>query len=52
MARDEAQRRAEVGDYRGAAEADRDAHRDWHDAKRSEHRAEDAPAVGGVIISR
>jgi len=52
MARDEAQRRADVGDYRGAAEADRDAHRDWHDAKRSEHHAEDAPAVGGVIISR
>ena len=51
MERDEAQRRAAVGDYEGAAEAQRDAHHDWHDAQRQEDRAQDAPA-SGVIISR
>lgn len=52
MARDEAQRRAAVGDYEGAADAQRDARHDWHDARRQEDRAQDAPATSSVIISR
>ena len=46
----EAQRRAAVGDYRGAAAADREAHRDWHDARRQDHRAQDAE--GGYVVGR
>jgi|HubBroStandDraft_6_1064221.scaffolds.fasta_scaffold1665972_2 hypothetical protein len=50
MARQEAQRRAAVGDYHGAAEADREAHRDWHDARRQDNRAQDEQ--GGLVIGR
>jgi hypothetical protein len=46
----DAQRRAAVGDYRGAAEAQRDAHQDWRDARHQEHRVEDGS--GAVIIGR
>ena len=49
-ARQEAQRRAAIGDYHGAAEAQRDAHRDWRDAHRQENRAATEP--GGVIVGR
>ena len=49
-AREEAQRRAAVGDYHGAAEADREAHRDWRDARRQEHRAQDDQ--GGYVTGR
>jgi hypothetical protein len=48
--RQEAQRRAAVGDYHGAAEAQREAHRDWHDARRQEHRAQDTE--GGYVVGR
>ena len=48
--REEAQRRAARGDYEGAAEAQRDARRDWHDARRQEHRAQDE--TGGFVIGR
>lgn len=41
MERQEAERRAAVGDYQGAAEADREARRDWHDARRQNERARD-----------
>ena len=37
----EAERRAAMGDYQGAAEAQREARRDWHDARRQEHRAQE-----------
>jgi hypothetical protein len=50
MERHEADRRAAAGDYRGAAEADREAHRDWHDANRQQERARDQS--GAVIIGR
>jgi hypothetical protein len=50
QAKQEAQRRAAVGDYHGAAEADREAHRDWRDARRQEHRAQDDQ--GGYVIGR
>ena len=46
----EAQRRAAIGDYRGAADARRDAHHDWRDAQHHEHRAEDGSSA--VIIGR
>jgi hypothetical protein len=46
----EAQRRAAVGDYQGAAEAQRDAHRDWRDAHRQQDHARDES--GAVIIGR
>jgi hypothetical protein len=46
----EAERRAAVGDYDGAAEAQRDARRDWHSARRQEDRARDES--GAVIIGR
>jgi hypothetical protein len=49
-ARQEAQHRAAVGDYRGAAEADREAHRDWHDARRQDSRAQDEQ--GGYVVGR
>jgi hypothetical protein len=49
-ARQQAQRRAAIGDYHGAAEADREAHRDWRDARRQEHRAQDEQ--GGYVIVR
>jgi hypothetical protein len=48
--RQEAERRAAMGDYRGAAEADREAHRDWHDARRQDNRARDDS--GALIIGR
>ena len=35
----EAERRAAMGDYQGAAQLQREARRDWHDARRHEHRA-------------
>jgi hypothetical protein len=50
QARQEAERRAAMGDYRGAAEADREARRDWHDAGRQRDRAQQDS--GGVIIGR
>jgi hypothetical protein len=40
-AKQEGERRAAVGDYRGAAEADQEAQRDWRDARRQEHRSQD-----------
>ena len=46
----EAQRRAAMGDYAGAAEAQRDARRDWHSAHRQEERARDESSA--VIIGR
>ena len=46
----QARRRAAVGDYAGAAEAQRDAHRDWHAARRQDERARDES--GAVIIGR
>ncbi len=46
----DAQRRAAMGDYRGAAEAQRDAHHDWRNAQRNEHRADEGS--GAVIIGR
>ena len=49
--RREAEARAAVGDYRGAAEADRDAHQDWRDARHQEHRAQDESG-SAVIIGR
>jgi len=49
-ARREAEQRAAVGDYQGAAQADREARRDWHDARRQEERARDEST--GVIIGR
>jgi hypothetical protein len=49
-AKQEAERRAAVGDYRGAAEADQEAHRDWRDARRQERRSQDEQ--GGLIIGR
>jgi hypothetical protein len=39
-----------VGDYRGAAEAQRDAQRDWRDAHRQQDRVRDES--GAVIIGR
>jgi hypothetical protein len=48
--RQEAQRRAAVGDYRGAADAQRDAQRDWRDAHRQQDRVRDES--GAVIIGR
>ena len=48
--RQEAQRRAAMGDYRGAAEADRDARQNWHDARRQVQRAQDE--TGGIVIGR
>jgi len=50
VARREAERRAAVGDYHGAAEANREAHRDWRDAHRQENRAQVDP--GGYVIGR
>ena len=50
MERQEAQRRAAMGDYQGAAEAQRDARRDWHDATRQDERARED--TGGGVISR
>jgi hypothetical protein len=49
-ARQDAKRRAAVGDYHGAAEANREAHRDWRDARRQEHRAQ--YDRGGYVIGR
>jgi hypothetical protein len=46
----EAERRAAIGDYQGAADAQRDAHRDWRDAHRQQDRARDES--GAVIIGR
>ncbi|HEY2616110.1 MAG TPA: hypothetical protein VGI78_02120 [Acetobacteraceae bacterium] len=46
----QAQRRAAVGDYQGAAEAQRDAHRDWRDSHRQQDRAQDES--GAVVIGR
>jgi len=46
----EAQRRAAVGDYRGAAAADREARRDFNDARRQENRASQDSRT--VILSR
>jgi hypothetical protein len=40
-ANSEAQRRAAMGDYEGAAEAQREARHDWRNAQREEHRWQD-----------
>jgi hypothetical protein len=48
--RQEAERRAAMGDYRGAAEADSEARRNWRDARRQQDRAQEDS--GGVIIGR
>jgi hypothetical protein len=37
-----------MGDYQGAAEAQRDARRDWHDANRQEQRSQ--YDQGGIVI--
>jgi hypothetical protein len=37
-----------VDDYHGAAEEDREARRDWHDARRQDNRAQDEQ--GGVVV--
>lgn len=50
MERQEADRRAAMGDYQGAAREDREAHRDWRDARRQEDRARDQS--GAVVIGR
>jgi len=47
----EARERAAVGDYQGAAEAQRDARRDWHAANRQDEHAE-RDSSGAVIIGR
>jgi hypothetical protein len=47
--RQEAQRRAAMGDYEGAAEAQRAARRDWHDAQRQDDRP---PYQPGIVIGR
>jgi len=49
--RREAERRAAIGDYHGAAEAEREAHRDWRDARRHEERARDESG-SSIIIGR
>jgi hypothetical protein len=46
----QAHRHAAVGDYRGAAEAQAQAHEDWRAAHRQEHRAQDES--GAVVIGR
>ncbi len=48
--RREAESRAAVGDYRGAEEADREAHQDWRDANRQQDRAQDES--GRIVIGR
>lgn len=44
----EAQRRAAMGDYQGAAEAQRDARRDWQDSRREQERSRDDSQ--GIVI--
>lgn len=46
----EAQRRAAMGDYEGAAQARREARRDWQNARRQDDRPQYQP--GGIIIGR
>ena len=46
----EAQRRAAMGDYEGAAQAQRDARRDWQNARRQDERPQYQP--GGIVIGR
>jgi hypothetical protein len=50
VAHQEAERRAAIGDYHGAAEANREAHRDWRDAHRQENRAQ--ADSGGYVVGR
>ncbi len=45
----EAQRRAAMGDYQGAADAQRASRRNWHDARRQDERSRDE---GGIVIGR
>jgi hypothetical protein len=49
--RQEAQRRAAMGDYQGAAEADREAHHDWQNARRQDYRARE-DSGSSVVIGR
>ena len=49
--RQEAQRRAAMGDYQGAAEADREAHRDWQNARRQDYRAREESG-SSIVIGR
>ena len=46
--RREAESRAAVGDYEGAAQADREARRDWRSARRQDERAQSES--GGTVI--
>jgi hypothetical protein len=46
----EAERRAARGDYAGAAEAQRDAQRDWHAAHRQQERSQEES--GSIVIGR
>ena len=48
--RHEAEHRAAMGDYRGAAESNCEARQDWHDARRQEHRAQEDS--GGMVYGR
>jgi hypothetical protein len=48
MERQEAQRRAAMGDYQGAAEARHDARRDWRDARRQDERAREDSGDGVI----
>ncbi len=54
----EAQRRAAMGDYEGAAQAQREARRDWHDARRQDEGSGYQPGYRpgyqqpGVVIGR
>lgn len=50
IAHREAQDRAAVGDYRGAAEAQAEAHHDWHAARHQEGQAR--TDSGAVVIGR
>jgi hypothetical protein len=49
--REDAQRRAAMGDYQGAAEADREARRDWQNARRQDYRAREESG-SSVVIGR
>jgi hypothetical protein len=50
MERQEAEQRAAIGDYGGAAAAQRESRADWHAARRQEHRAHEES--GAVVIGR
>jgi hypothetical protein len=47
---DQARAEAERGNYGAAAEAQRNAHQDWHASRQQEHRADEGS--GAVVIGR